>query len=108
MWWICVSCRVSWYLGSSSAGLFFFKRKPAYERRISCLSSDVCSSDLRGTALRFLPDERGEPVRKLRNHRSDRSFVAGQVNPPAVNGHREDHRKQQEIGSATCRERGGQ
>src|SRR3546814_5691362 len=29
--------------------MFFFKQKTAYERRISDLSSDVCSSDLAGT-----------------------------------------------------------
>src|SRR3546814_8525090 len=36
---------------------FFFKRKSAYEMRISYLSSDVCSSDLRvglGTTTRIV------------------------------------------------------
>src|SRR3546814_7349818 len=32
--------------------LFFFKQTPAYEMRISDWSSDVCSSDLEGEALR--------------------------------------------------------
>src|SRR3546814_5017806 len=31
------------------SGFFFFKQKTAYEMRISDWSSDVCSSDLRGT-----------------------------------------------------------
>src|SRR3546814_4664130 len=33
-------------LGSRRVALFFFKRKTAYEMRISDWSSDVCSSDL--------------------------------------------------------------
>src|SRR3546814_9739410 len=32
--------------------IFFFKRKTAYDMRISDWSSDVCSSDLEGTTLR--------------------------------------------------------
>src|SRR3546814_5665852 len=32
-------------------GVFFFKQKTAYERRISDWSSDVCSSDLKGVGL---------------------------------------------------------
>src|SRR3546814_16265699 len=42
---------------------FFFKQKTAYELRISDWSSDVCSSDLLGTACRTFgsgaPDTRG-------------------------------------------------
>src|SRR3546814_2489252 len=34
---------------------FFFKRKTAYEMRISDWSSDVCSSDLRLTAENYKP-----------------------------------------------------
>src|SRR3546814_8029253 len=33
---------------------FFFKRNPAYERRISDWSSDVCSSDLHDVAISAL------------------------------------------------------
>src|SRR3546814_7721680 len=33
---------------------FFFKQKTAYEMRISDWSSDVCSSDLRGVAVRLM------------------------------------------------------
>src|SRR3546814_7422966 len=36
----------------SSFFFFFFKQKTAYEMRISDWSSDVCSSDLHGTAHR--------------------------------------------------------
>src|SRR3546814_7788083 len=32
---------------------FFFKQKTAYEMRISDWSSDVCSSDLNGSAMQF-------------------------------------------------------
>src|SRR3546814_5005165 len=34
---------------------FFFKQKTAYEMRISDLSSDVCSSDLRVLVVQFDP-----------------------------------------------------
>src|SRR3546814_5304290 len=34
--------------------VFFFKQKTAYEMRISDWSSDVCSSDLRGSAARLV------------------------------------------------------
>src|SRR3546814_9652984 len=39
---------------------FFFKQKTAYEMRISDWSSDVCSSDLRKTALTATPLGNGE------------------------------------------------
>src|SRR3546814_6337471 len=35
--------------------VFFFKQKTAYEMRISDWSSDVCSSDLLRTIIRWLP-----------------------------------------------------
>src|SRR3546814_2667465 len=37
----------------SECSFFFFKKKTAYERRISDWSSDVCSSDLRLTRARL-------------------------------------------------------
>src|SRR3546814_5987944 len=37
---------------------FFFKHKTAYEMRISDWSSDVCSSDLHSTRVRFPCNER--------------------------------------------------
>src|SRR3546814_9843564 len=44
--------------------VFFFKRKTAYEMRISDWSSDVCSSDLRrrGDALADAPATDGAPA----------------------------------------------
>src|SRR3546814_10228762 len=39
---------------------FFFKQKTAYEMRISDLSSDVCSSDLRAGNDRLRGDDRGQ------------------------------------------------
>src|SRR3546814_9530660 len=51
---------------------FFFKQKTAYEMRISDWSSDVCSSDLRGSeksadnfALRFINSYRSEHAKNL-------------------------------------------
>src|SRR3546814_2049412 len=41
---------------------FFFKRKPAYERRISDWSSDVCSSDLPRARRRHRRDRQQEPA----------------------------------------------
>src|SRR3546814_4788831 len=41
---MCIVCR--WFLTDGVVCLFFFKRKTAYEWRISDWSSDVCSSDL--------------------------------------------------------------
>src|SRR3546814_3979647 len=91
--------------------LFFFKQKTAYERRISDLSSDVCSSDLiarlhahlhlhrRTTAAwpdgfvekAFLDgDTGGQRIALLRKH--DKQPVAEQLDDP-------------EIGRASCRER---
>src|SRR3546814_17766245 len=58
---------------------FFFKQKTAYEMRISGWSSDVCSSDLDGQALRalwpvllFRPD-----LRRLRSDEPDRALGGG-------------------------------
>src|SRR3546814_9660004 len=39
---------------------FFFKQKTAYDMRISDWSSDVCSSDLQGTARRAGEDRAGQ------------------------------------------------
>src|SRR3546814_10499263 len=49
IWFCCVCCLVLFCFRWLYLGLFvffFFKRKPAYEMRISDWSSDVCSSDL--------------------------------------------------------------
>src|SRR3546814_13779070 len=44
---------------------FCFKQKTAYEMRISDWSSDVCSSDLTGTALPDRADKANWPVPKV-------------------------------------------
>src|SRR3546814_1769505 len=46
--WCCYLCMFSAYFIFML--FFFFKQKTAYEMRISDWSSDVCSSDLPGTA----------------------------------------------------------
>src|SRR3546814_18056792 len=61
---------------------FFFKQKTAYEMRISDWSSDVCSSDLLGSARRPLPADHGPfvcdahddgewPLARSRTHEED-------------------------------------
>src|SRR3546814_6984560 len=69
---------------------FFFKQKTAYEMRISDWSSDVCSSDLsdrrKAAGLGGL-----SPAR--RNARVDRKERLGK------------HRRNPQIGRASCRER---
>src|SRR3546814_19758031 len=98
--------------------IFFFKRKTAYEMRISDWSSDVCSSDLaarvgeadhlRAGALR-LEEERREvgSVERVPNraenlaagrlHRGGSVALQG-VSERVIGG-------DEEIGRATCRER---
>src|SRR3546814_5005349 len=46
--------------------VFFFKQKTAYEVRISDVSSDVCSSDLR--TIKVEPPATGEGTRRLLEH----------------------------------------
>src|SRR3546814_5484896 len=78
----------------------FFKQKTAYEMRISDWSSDVCSSDL-PTVLHVHPCR----------HRRDGAVQLAR--PPGEVGRRVDAEvleerrvgAQQEIGSASCRER---
>src|SRR3546814_4314592 len=92
--------------------LFFFKQKPAYERRISDWSSDVCSSDLHLIA-------RGLP-RLARNaeHRTlARAGIADDIADPARRGDMVERAallggqvetasgRPREIGRASCRER---
>src|SRR3546814_20012496 len=50
---------------------FFFKRKTAYERRISYLSSDVCSSDLEAARRRGISGVLVEEV--ARGSRAERN-----------------------------------
>src|SRR3546814_3717775 len=68
---------------------FFFKQKTAYEMRISDWSSDVCSSDLRGSRRSLQ-----KPVR-------NRARSASAPSAPACN----KHRRSPQIGRASCRER---
>src|SRR3546814_9417392 len=49
----------------------FFKQKTAYEMRISDWSSDVCSSDLRGTIIKPAA-ETATPLMKRRREKSPR------------------------------------
>src|SRR3546814_9481231 len=62
---MCLWCLVlQWLLGRELCylqGVFFFKQKTAYEMRISDWSSDVCSSDLSGTAAQA--DSNAAPAR---------------------------------------------
>src|SRR3546814_3296917 len=46
--------------------VFFFKQETAYEMRISDWSSDVCSSDLAGTALALRPAQPRRGPRRSR------------------------------------------
>src|SRR3546814_7966093 len=86
---------------------FFFKQKTAYEMRISDLSSDVCSSDLRrraparGDALyradlrsAFLDRPRQNLLSFEQLHREPDRLRRGQRQPRNL-----------EIGRASCRER---
>src|SRR3546814_18571481 len=54
------SVGVWWYV------FFFFKQKTAYEMRISDWSSDVCSSDLAGTARRSSGETCANSARRRR------------------------------------------
>src|SRR3546814_5724222 len=60
--------------------VFFFKQKTAYEMRISDWSSDVCSSDLRGS-----PRPRGHPhpMRRQRSGRDETGATASSCPPGA-------------------------
>src|SRR3546814_7902080 len=74
---------VCWFL------FFFFKQKTAYEMRISDWSSDVCSSDLDGTA----------PPRY--QHRETLLFLQ----PKSLRSRRQSQPPPRQIGRASCRER---
>src|SRR3546814_3266000 len=89
----------------SSFFFFFFKQKTAYEMRISDWSSDVCSSDLPGRC------RSAATSRALGNGSECAPVMAGAPSHPGVDRH--DWRSSQipganQIGSASCRERGCQ
>src|SRR3546814_8638779 len=71
---------------------FFFKQKTAYEMRISDWSSDVCSSDLKGSAT---IDGKAYGAGELRIQREDTPMGAIIAGESGV----------EQIGRASCRER---
>src|SRR3546814_18887561 len=101
---------------------FFVKQKTAYEMRISDWSSDVCSSDLRlGAALqdrdttallrRWRRGVRGllrNFLRGERQHRSNRLQESDPVDQRRCRSRQPRKRQRDEIGRASCRERGCQ
>src|SRR3546814_9321161 len=80
---------------------FFFKRKTAYEMRISDWSSDVCSSDLLDLAAFDLRARGRHGVDGQRNLFADH---VGHGGGRALVRHAEQGRASQ-IGRASCRER---
>src|SRR3546814_2305408 len=105
--------------------LFFFKQKTAYEMRISDWSSDVCSSDLRSAdpeviapanSDALLPEDVQPQQRRQRSDRRDlRPEVAAddigidhRLMRRAGDPRRIDRQRADEIGRASCRERGCQ
>src|SRR3546814_2444567 len=94
---------------------FFFKQKTAYEMRISDWSSDVCSSDLAAIAVIFdlvhpaiargHGVDQGRQLRQLEGRRAVRSRPGAPLRRDGPVGLR--HRRVEEIGRASCRERGG-
>src|SRR3546814_4819147 len=88
---------------------FFFKQKTAYEMRISDWSSDVCSSDLRigGVTLQIVR------VWVVRFNAEGPDGLIDRKAPGASPLLDEEHRRAlaqivEEIGRASCRERGWQ
>src|SRR3546814_5801243 len=92
--------------------VFFFKQKTAYEMRISDWSSDVCSSDLpalvdvgggSGTGSLYLNDHRWPDAYNNTPLMADwgRSYLYR--HPVAADG--PTFMQEEEIGSASCRER---
>src|SRR3546814_8299937 len=82
--------------------LFFFKQKTAYETRISDWSSDVCSSDLTGQDLIIAGDYIAQGLR----HRAS-ELATEWLGPRTEREIQQTMRREveQEIGSASCRER---
>src|SRR3546814_2987828 len=79
---------------------FFFKKKTAYEMRISDWSSDVCSSDLRDVDITA-----GKRTRRDRDRQRRVRTDAEQAGGPGFDGDRGLDRLFEEIGRASCRER---
>src|SRR3546814_15422212 len=92
--------------------MFFFKQKTAYEMRISDWSSDVCSSDLACRLDRAVlrPAARGRRRGAAADRRQGGAArqVREAVGRRAAGGDLGDRRCRDEIGRASCRERGCQ
>src|SRR3546814_1837219 len=88
----------------SGVSVFFFKKKTAYEVRISDWSSDVCSSDL---CMAF-----GDVAARRSQLRSRDQLLAGEAGRGELRHQRRGlartHGHEHEIGRASCRERGCQ
>src|SRR3546814_6714612 len=92
---------------------FFFNQKTAYDMRISDWSSDVCSSDLvalpgTGMAVRLRAGLRFSGGGLLRQAGEQRVRPGGRQQGQQPHGGIEPAREDDEIGRASCRERGWQ
>src|SRR3546814_1936174 len=92
--------RVIYYMYVSGVLFCFFKRKTAYEMRISDWSSDVCSSDLENCGYRTGP--RGVSRYRACAHRLAGTNPRGRVDEAEA---RPFNHRVLEIGSESCRER---
>src|SRR3546814_1696557 len=83
---------------------FFFKQKTAYEMRISDWSSDVCSSDLSGTAFRRTRRCRGEATRPRRtpNRRGDPAAARSTAPAHRTRCTRRSDRSEERRGGKEC------
>src|SRR3546814_6061815 len=91
-----------------TVSFFFFKQKTAYEMRISDWSSDVCSSDLKGSEP--CPARPGGDYPVQGRAIVLRPVADGADQPVLVVGRqlRADAEQRRQIGRASCRERGCQ
>src|SRR3546814_1919838 len=100
---------------------FFFKQKTAYEMRISDWSSDVCSSDLWDLLEDYSVDQdfedmpsegrgaRGDlPGGRGGEHHAHSGWVGAGVERARQGAGSQGVADENEIGSASCRERGCQ
>src|SRR3546814_6383027 len=98
---------------------FFFNTKTAYEVRISDLSSDVCSSDLRadhravaaegshlgGRRRDARPDRQRQPDGPGAEFGSRMAGLSGDEEPGRAAGHRSEERRVGKECDSTCRSR---
>src|SRR3546814_10701125 len=85
---------------------FFFKKKTAYEMRISDWSSDVCSSDLARAvrAKAAAPDRAGQAPESPSSHRR-RTPRHAPVGSDTAQAHRSEERRVGKECVRTCRSR---